>query len=430
MAIEQLSRRQRLVHSRLYRAVLRRLTPDLLSATSRAASDRRYHNLPLQADVLVYFPDDPTKIYQLAQWLPILAQLQPHHRLLLLTRNLGTFRALQEMTDLPLIFCRRLRDLNDALQAADPAVCLYVNNSATNFQVLGWPRALHLHLNHGESDKISMATNQAKAYDRVLVAGPAAVQRYVDNLIDLDVDKLVQVGRPQLDLQFPEVLPKSSRTTVLYAPTWEGEIPAMDYSSVGRFGVPLVEQLRSAGHRVVYKPHPKILTGTREVRRAHDEIVALLSRPEDESAAADERDVVELDAPILSLFRHTDVLISDVSSVALDWLYLCTERPLWITDARADRDALLSASPLASRAYVLDASGVPELGSRVSDSLVADELAAARSEARAFYFGDLQPGESTARFLAAVEEALQRRAELLEKRHRERHDFELEASAS
>ena len=429
MQIWQQGRRQRLARTRVYRALLRRLTPDLLAVSPRVASDRRYHNLPLQGDVVVYFPDDPSKIYQLAQWLPVLTRLHQSHRLLVLTRNLGTFRALQELTDLPLIFTRRLRDLNDALQAADPAACLYVNNSATNFQVLGWPRALHLHLNHGESDKISMATNQAKAYDQVLVAGPAAVQRYADNLLELDLGRLVQVGRPQLDLAFPEVLAPSSRPTVLYAPTWEGEIPAMDYSSVARFGVALVEQLVQGGYRVVYKPHPKILSGTRPVRAAHHEIVALLSR-DDHSVPEAERDRFELAMPILSLFAGSDVLVSDVSSVALDWLYLCTGRPLWITDVRGDRDALLSASPLAARSYVLDAAGVPDVASRLKDSLTSDEMAPARAEARSYYFGDLQPGESTTRFLSTVDAAVARRNALLAERRREPHEFELEASAS
>ncbi len=422
------SRRQRLAQTRLYRSLLRRLTPDLLAVTGTASSDRRFANIPLTGRVVVYFPDDVSKVYQLDQWLPVLAELHARHPVLVVTRNLGTFRALQDLTGLPLIFTRRLRDLNAALQSADPAVCLYVNNSATNFQVLGWPRALHLHLNHGESDKISMASNQAKAYDQVLVAGPAAVQRYLDNLLALDAGKLVQVGRPQLDLQFGDVLPRSSRATVLYTPTWEGETPAMDYSSLSRFGPDLVEQLMSGGFRVVYRPHPKVLTGTVQIRAAHDAVLALLAAqeplpPGDESAAA-------LTAPVLSLFPGADLLISDVSSVALDWLYLCTDRPLWIADARGDRDGLVHASPLAGRTDVLGADDLADLAPRLKESLAVDERAADRTGARAYYFADLQPGESTRRFLETVDAAVERRDALLNERRRDHHDFELEASAS
>ena len=422
------SRRQRLARTRLYRALLRRLTPDLLAVSSAALSDRRFHNIPLTGRVVVYFPDDATKIYQLDQWLPVLADLHARQPVLLVTRNLGTFRALQEISALPLIFTRRLRDLNAALLSADPAVCLYVNNSATNFQVLGWPRALHLHLNHGESDKISMASNQAKAYDEVFVAGPAAVQRYLDNLIAVDASKLVQVGRPQLDLTFPQVLAPSSRTTVLYAPTWEGETPAMDYSSLNRFGPALVEQLLAGGFRVIYKPHPKVLTGSRDVRAAHDAVLALLAAQE--PVPLDDASVVALEAPVLGLFGQCDVLISDVSSVALDWLYLRTDAPVWLTDVRGNREALEHASPLAARTYVLDLGGVPDLARRVKDSVALDELAERRAEARRYYFGDLQPGESTRRFLETVDAAIARREALLTDKRSTGHDFELEPSAS
>ena len=423
------SRRARLFRSRAYRRLLRLLTPDMLSVQSTPRSDSRFANLPLSCEVVVYFPDDATKVYQLEQWLPVLEDLHARHALLIITRNLGCFRALQSRTRLPLLYTRRLRDLNDALVSADPGVCLYVNNSATNFQTLGWPRALHLHLNHGESDKISMATNQAKAYDQVLVAGPAAVQRYLDNLLALDAGKLVQVGRPQLDLRFPDALAPSTRTTVLYAPTWEGETPAMDYSSLGVYGVPLVEQLvADGGFRVVYKPHPKVLTGSPGVRQAHARIVALLTDPA--AGREDDPHVVELRQSILALFSRCDLLVSDVSSVALDWLYLRTDRPLWLADPRSDRSALEHASPLASRTYVLDDALLPQAAAGLHESVVVDPLAAERVEARAYYFGDLQIGESTRRFLETVDAAVARRGALLAERRREHHEFEMTAGTS
>ena len=53
----------------------------------------------------------------------------------------------------------------------DFKVGIYVNNSNRNFQSLNNPRMLHVHVNHGESDKLSSFSNQVKAYDRVFVAG-------------------------------------------------------------------------------------------------------------------------------------------------------------------------------------------------------------------------------------------------------------------
>jgi hypothetical protein len=424
-----MSRRQRVVRTRAYRALLKRLTPDLLSVPRAPVDERRFANVPLTADVVVYFADDVTKAYQLEQWLPVLDDLHRRRPILVVTRNLGTFRALTDLSTLPLIFARRLRDLNQVLVDADPGVCLYVNNSASNFQALGWPRALHLHLNHGESDKISMATNQAKAYDEVLVAGPAAVQRYLDNVLGLDPSRLVEVGRPQLDLRFPSVLPPSRRTTVLYAPTWEGETPAMDYSSLPDLGLRLVEALvRDGGFRVVYKPHPKLLSGSAAAVAAHEAVCDLLT-VEGHDAAGDGH-VVELTQPIQALFGSSDALVSDVSSVALDWLYLRNECPLWLADARGDRAALVRASPLARYVDVLDSATVDAAASTLHEGVRRDPTAQGRVAARAFYFGDLRSGSSSRRFARAVDAALTRRDRLLAERGASVHDFELTAGAS
>jgi len=418
------------VRTRAYRALLRRLTPDLLAVPRNPRSDRRFANVPLTGQVLVYFADDVSKTYQLEQWLPVLEELHASRPVLVVTRNLGAFRALADRTTLPLVFARRLRDLNEVLVSADAGVCVYVNNSAQNFQALGWPRALHVHVNHGESDKISMATNQAKAYDEVFVAGPAAVQRYLDNVLALSADKLVLVGRPQLDLRFDPVLTASPRTTVLYAPTWEGETPAMDYSSLPAFGVALVADLvRDGGFRIVYKPHPKLLTGSCAAVAAHEAVCRLL-QDDPAPVSRDDPHRVELEQPILSLFQSCDALVSDVSSVALDWLYLRTSRPLWIADPRDDRQALERASPLAAWTGVLDSAAAPGAAAVLRDGVQQDPGADARAQARSYYFGDLQLGDSSRRFREAVDAALARRDELLRERRGAEHAFELVAGAS
>ena len=76
------------------------------------------------------------------------------------------------------MFVRRLADLL-ALYDGWATWSIYVNNGVTNFQSLSAWTMLHVHVNHGESDKVCMVTNQAKAYDRVFVAGEAAEQRHV-----------------------------------------------------------------------------------------------------------------------------------------------------------------------------------------------------------------------------------------------------------
>ena len=64
---------------------------------------------------------------------------------------------------------------------------------------------LHVHVNHGESDKLSMVSNHAKAYDRVFVAGEAAVQRHLDGLLEFDTSRLVR-DRPAAARPAPPAL--------------------------------------------------------------------------------------------------------------------------------------------------------------------------------------------------------------------------------
>jgi CDP-Glycerol:Poly(glycerophosphate) glycerophosphotransferase len=412
-----LSRVQRLTRTRVYRALLYRLSPDLVAGVgNQPVPAKEFANLTAPAEVVAYFPDPPARAYQIEQWLPVFEQLHVHRPMLVVLRNLGTFRHLRESTRLPLVYVRQLRDLENLLVGADPKVCLYVNNASGNFPALGWRRALHVHLNHGESDKISMASNQAKAYDFVFVAGEAAEARYKESLLSFDGSSLVRVGRPQLDLEFPSTLQSAARTTVMYAPTWEGETEAMNYTSLPRYGPPLVRALLADGAlRVVYRPHPLLLSGSKPAVAAHETIVRELAAANGGMSTSD-RHVVDLDSPILALFPPCDVLVTDVSSVALDWLYLRTDAPLWICDPRDDREALVRASPLAGRTYVLDGGIMGDVAARVRESLEADPRRSEREEARRAYFGDLAPGESTQRFLQAIDRLVARRDDLLEEK--------------
>ncbi len=157
-------------------------------------------------------------------------------------------------------------------------LCLYVNNGVANFQSLSVPELVHVHVNHGESDKLSMVSNQAKAYDKTFVAGPAAVERHRAALIDFNLDSLVQVGRPQLDSSFKSPIPKFSGRTVMYAPTWEGENDANNYTSLEIFGERIITSLVSLPNtRVVYKPHPRISTTTnKDMAAANARVIEIL----------------------------------------------------------------------------------------------------------------------------------------------------------
>ncbi len=368
------------------------------------------------APVVVYFGDTLLRLYQLRQWLPVLEILDALHPVLLVTREDDAFAALQPLTVLPSVLLPTFADLSEFYRTGHHQVVVYVNNSARNFPSLAARDVLHVHVNHGESDKICMVSNQVKAYDRVFVAGQAAVDRHRAALLDADRLHLVTVGRPQLDLHPAPVLEPSPRRTVLYAPTWEGEEPRNNYTSLDVMGPHIVAAaLAVPGARVVYKPHPRILDSTTpQVAGAHREILARIER-----AGRHDPDAGHVALPaadILAVIPSCDVMITDVSSVGLDYLYLRADRPLFIADRYSDRRRLLAEAPVSRCADVIDTATLPGLTATLAARLAHDELAPTRATAREHYFGTGAPGSSTRRFLAAIDDAIQDRDRLAARR--------------
>jgi hypothetical protein len=356
--------------------------------------------------VLAYFGDEPDRVYQLVQWLPVLELLDAHERVGIVLRDPDTAAVVRVQTALPIVVAVDFPELRAAYAELDAKVALYCNNSLLNFQSLLEPRMLHVHINHGESDKQSMASNNAKSYDRVFVAGEAAVQRIASGLLEFDASRLVRIGRPQLDLVRQPVLAPSSRRTVLYAPTWEGDADYNNYSSLDRFGPELVRRLLEVPDvRVVYKPHPRVMTSEDPgVSAAHREITGLLTGEH----------LTLPDADILAVMPDCDAMVTDVSSVGLDWLYLCTDRPLFIADRHDDPERLRLEAPVSRCADVVDSATLAGLTELVAMRLESDELQLQRTAMRHHYFDDVKVGESTARFLTEVHELTTLRDRLLQ----------------
>ncbi len=390
-----------------------------LGLGTATVANHELDHIPVAGDVVVYFSDVVNKAYQLEQWIPTLEQLHEHHRVVLVFRKVPTMRHFRKLTDLPKIYVRRLDDLVNFYNFNDFKLCLYVNNGVANFQSLTASRPVHVHVNHGESDKLSMVSNQAKAYDKIFVAGPAAVERHKAVLLDFDLDKLLSVGRPQLDSRFESELPAFTGKTVMYAPTWEGENDANNYTSMDLFGESIIEALVALPDmRVIYKPHPRILTSTTAaVARAHTRINEIL----EEHNTAGAQHVIAEAQNILALFEDIDALVTDVSSVGLDFLYLHPEKPLILTDRRNDLEKLNREVPVSRACPVISDSTQGSLLASMATHLNAAP-SEERLQMRAFYFGDRQRGSSTTDFIAAVDGLIKGREQQLE-------SYELRGSA-
>ena len=366
-----------------------------------------------ELSVIAYFAGDPSRTYQLVQWLDVFEILNEVHPVCIVLRDPESAAVIESRTDLPLFTAATFPELTGLYDRLNARVVLYCNNDVRNFESLIDGRRLHVHISHGESDKQSMASNNAKAYDRVFVAGEAAVQRYVAGLMEFDASRLVRIGRPQLDLARTPLVPPSPRRTVLYAPTWEGDAEYNDYTSVDTLGEAIVRAILAVPDvRLVYKPHPKITTSiTPGVVEAHREILRLVADAAGLDPEAGHTQV--LDGDILAVMPACDAMVTDVSSVGLDWLYLHTDKPIFLTDRHGNPDQLRQQVPISRCADVIDDSGVGELTTLLRDRLEHDEHQLARVALRHHYFDDLHVGDSTVRFLAAVSELVELRDQLM-----------------
>jgi CDP-Glycerol:Poly(glycerophosphate) glycerophosphotransferase len=362
-------------------------------------------------EVAVYFTDPKENLYQLDQWFEPLRRLHERHHVTVLSRNWETMRALLDTCPVPVHHAPNIDEVEAFLGRQRIRAVLYVNQNQANFAAMRFADPAHVFICHGESDKDYMSSNQLKAYDRVFVAGTAARERILRKLIGFEESHLVEVGRPQVDVDFPAPpMPRDGRTVVLFAPTWEGDRASMRYSSVESHGPSLVRSLLATGrHRVIYRPHPRTGIVLRSTRAAHDEIVHLLDDANKADATAGH--LVDTRGGFGWQLAAADVAVMDISAVAYDWL--ATAKPLLIT-LPAEPRAQLPESGLVRELELFTAADAVHAASAV-DAAVAhpDETHAALVRR---YFGDTTPGASMHRFLDACSAVVDEREAALSER--------------
>ncbi|GAA4683856.1 CDP-glycerol glycerophosphotransferase family protein [Frondihabitans cladoniiphilus] len=356
--------------------------------------------------IAVYYADGPVNLYQIRQWYAPLAELAKTHPVAIVVRNPATMLTLLEESPVPVVYARQTVDLETFVAQQPVAMTLYVNQNSRNFQMMRYGRMWHVFINHGESDKMYMTTNQFKAYDYAFVAGDAARARLSANLWDYDVEKrTLAIGRPQAD-HFAGTLPYTpdDRTVVLYAPTWEGDRAAAAYGSIATHGTALVRALTADPRfRVIYRPHPRSGVADPAYRAAHLAIVALLDEQNKSDSTAQH---VYDDGPALGWqLAAADVAITDISAMVYD--RLATGRPLLVTRP-ASPAADVDETGYLSAAEWLRADDAADIVAAV-DRVLLDEDARVRLEFWArHHFGETTPGVATARFQRAVDTLVER----------------------
>lgn len=350
---------------------------------------------------LIYFSGPIQGDYQVRMWLPYLEKLDvPFAVLVRDPRMLARGRAL---TDRPVIACQRLGGLDDVMVPSVRAV-FYVNTDRDCVDGVRYLDRTHVHLNHGDSDKPSSYHPMIGMFDRIFLAGQAAVDRFERHGVVVPDEKFRLVGRPQVaGTTEVNTDPLPDVPTVFYAPTWRGGVKDMSFSSLSS-GVAIVQALIDRGVRVIFRPHPLSIRD-RESSVAVARIDALLT------ATSTERtphltSSMTADATIKDLFNTSDALVTDVSSVASD--YLRSGKPLAVADLGATGPGQRPDPvdyPVLNAAYLLDVTGLDgEAGAVLDLMLREDPLRERRTQLRHYYLGDHQ--DEVATFVREAQAAL------------------------
>ncbi|MBQ9919031.1 MAG: CDP-glycerol glycerophosphotransferase family protein [Microbacterium sp.] len=381
-------------------------------ATRRARTDLRRalaERGPLPQNrfrIAVYFADGPVNMYQMRQWYAPLRELAREWPVVVIARSIRGADALLRDDALPVAYAPTVRDVEQVLEEQDVRIVFYVNQNTRNFQMFRYGRRWHVFINHGESDKMYMTTNQFTAYDYAFVAGDAARARLSRTLWDYDIDRRTfAIGRPQAD-HYSGDLPYTpdGRRVVLYAPTWEGDRPAAHYGSILTHGEALVTALLATGrHRVIYRPHPRSGVVDAAYGAANDRIVAALAAANAADPTA--QHVHDTGADLGWQLAAADLAVVDISAMVYD--RLAAGRPLLVTRP-VDPEALVDDTGYLSDAEWLDADSAADIVAR-ADRVLDDPDAVARLDHWVrYYFGDTAPGASTERFHSAVRTLMER----------------------
>jgi hypothetical protein len=314
---------------------------------------------PTTTPVAVYFADGPSSLYQLRRWYQTLEALNRVYPTVIITSDASTYELVRRETTIEVTYAYGVPELTRVLTAQGVQLVLYPNHSAENFRVLRFPVPVHAFIGHGESAKDSSVSRQLKAYDYTFVADEGSIEQ-LRQIRGYDADAAaVVIGSPWLGFLGapPASWTPDDRTVVLYAPTWEGDRPSMDYSSVETLGESIVAAvLADPKLRLIYRPHPWL----GRVRPASAAVDARIRRT---IGAANRGDVVDTGDYGWAL-KVADCCVTDVSSVVFDAQAL--GKPVLVTDS-------VDASNISGLLKVLVAEGKPGVNPQATsvDAFVA-----------------------------------------------------------
>ena len=340
-------------------------------------------------------PYDGQAGFHIGLWLPYVERTG--HRFTVVTTNAVAFRHVSEMYTMPVIYApKKGRRAIRAMLPKTVRAALYVYNG-NNRQFIKVRRVKHIWLHHGDSDKEACFRRKSAAYDILVVAGRAAIDRYAAHGVQIPSTKFKILGRPQIENIETVTTPISTvdNPVVLYAPTWQ---TADNHSSLP-IGPAIVSALLDRDATVIFRPHP----AGRKLPESAAAIAAIqkLLRADAEATQRAHRWGAAADKPSFAeLANVADAMVADVSGVVTDFMQ--SLKPFAMVATGDDTERFRARFPSSRSAYVIEWD-LSTLNDALDAMLGADPLAAIRVERRKYYLGGYDNGESARAFVSYLQ---------------------------
>jgi hypothetical protein len=275
---------------------------------------------------------------------------------------------------------------------------LYVYNGS-NDEFLKVRRISHVWLHHGDSDKEACFRRKSAAYDQLVVAGQAAIDRYTTHGVYIPSEKFKILGRPQIENIEIATAPISTvgNPVVLYAPTWYAADREDCHSSLP-IGTAIISALLARNATVIFRPHP----ARRTLPEAAAAIAAIeeLLRADAKATSRPHRWGAASDPTFAELANAADAMVADVSGVVTDFMQ--SLKPFAMVATGDTTDTFRSRFPSSRAAYVIEWD-LSTLDDALDAMLGDDPLSATRVERRQYYLGGYENGASARAFVGYLQ---------------------------
>jgi hypothetical protein len=362
----------------------------------------------LNNDIIIYFFGKMGQTYQIKQWIDTFIELNKKHRISVVVRDSQVQQYFTKILPFPIKYCNTINDVFDFYTQVDPKVIMYINNGFKNFQSLIYENSLHIHINHGESDKSSDHSNQVKGYDYIFVHGQNGYNNYMKYLIKLNPKRLVITGRPQLDFIKPISINTNNKKVILYVTTWEATHQSMRYTSVDVYGEKIVNKIiDSDEYFFIYKPHPNLGANDSKVKEIHKKIIEKVNNSKN-AIVLDKEDVN-------NIYPIADFAIFDMSSTMTDFLQV--NKPFLLADVFNSDIHNINDYNVLHGCNRITSNNIDNLLTMIKTEIDKDPMKEKRQEIKELYLGNYKEGESIKKFINSVSNIIQQRDQEIQKKY-------------